>query len=181
MSRYFGKNYTRDQCRREKLTGAAAATLLSFHGKADSLDKLLPLLRHSDAAVREQAIRNLGRGRHHNADTLIARCLQDPSPPVRCAACEALGMLRAHRLKSRLYDALNDPDGMVACSAAAALGQMGDSYGLSTVARYVCTPGRIRWEALRVFNQLTGNNFRINPDGLAEAKRRIKRSRKKLF
>lgn len=55
---------------------------------------LLRALRHADPAVRADAARALGRGRHLSArDALVESAAGDASPSVRTAAQEALGIL----------------------------------------------------------------------------------------
>ena len=174
--RYLARSYAR----RQTLSGAAAAAVLTNLNHSVGMAGLLRLLADSDPAVRENAIRNLAASRQRGAIEAIARCINDRDVRVRTAACRALGELRAHQFKAKLYDALGDKDAGVRCTAAAALGRMGDKYGLPFVAKLVTVRGRHQYQAVRALNSITGEKFPVNDHGLSAAIRWVKSHRRYL-
>jgi len=167
----------RQEVRRRRLSGAAAAAALAGKGRPQSTARLIGMLTHHDAGVREGAVKNLAQIRTADGMAAIARCLKDRDAHVRAAACEALGRLRAHQYKNRLYDAVLDSNAEVRCAAAAALGRMGDKYGLPFVARLLCVRGPHQRAALHALNTITGREFPDNARGLHEALEWIRRQR----
>jgi hypothetical protein len=167
--------------RRQALITAAANTLLGKHPQGPETFRVIQLLKHTDPAVREDAIRSLAKIGGADAASFIARCLDDLDANVRIAACLALGQMRAHGAKSNLYDVLTDRNAYVRCAGATALACMGDKYGLPAVVKLVCLKGRHQMEALRSFNQITAKTFPLTQSGLQEAIHWIDTHKKQLL
>ena len=156
------------------VTAAAAAGALGGRLGSGDIFNVTRLLSSGDPKVRQAAIQALVRFGGQDAAAQLSRCLNDSSVQVRIEACKALGQMRAHSAKARLYDALSCRDALVRCAAAAALAKMGDSYGLSCVARLVCVKGTHQLEAVRTLSLMTGHKFRPNKLGVAEAIRWVR-------
>ena len=167
--------------RREKLSGVAAAVILSQRDSATNAIRISRMLNNPDPVIREGTIKSLAQSGGHEAAMAVVRCVRDRDPRVRAAACKALGQMRAHSAKAPLYDALYDNSYMVCCSAAGALATMGDKIGLAQVMKLLCSTGRHQREALRSLNIITGQNFRANADGLRQAIHWVTEQKKRFF
>ena len=166
------KNEQREIARRElrnRTLNAAAAVTCSQGGSRGDIAKITNLLYHNDPLVREGAIKNLARLSRRELAPHIKQALNDRDCRGRAAACHALGEMRAIASKSKLYDALSDREPVVRCAAAVALADMGDKYGLSHVARLVCTKGKHQIDALQAFNQITRQKFPLTKKGIKQA------------
>jgi HEAT repeat protein len=170
----------RQKLQRQTLSGAAAATVLGRRDSIVDIVRISSTLNNSDPAMRQETIKNLTRIGGKEAAMAVARCLRDPYPSVRSAACEALGNMRAHVAKAQLYDALYDSDPVVCCNAAGALAVMGDKAGMPQIIKMLCTPGKHQLQSLRSLNVIAKQDFRINPRGLEDAIRWIKAKKKHL-
>lgn len=170
----------RQHLRRQTLNGAAAAAALAGAGKAPDVSKMMSLLHSHDPYVREGAIKSLAATHNRDAMAVIARCMRDSDIQVRAAACRAIGLLRGHEYKGQLYDAVMDKNPKMRCAAAEALGHMGDKYGLSFIAKLVCTHGDHQIDAIRSLNAIAGKEFRCNQAGLEDAIRWIKSQKNRL-
>ena len=165
-------NYQGDLNR--SVTAAAAVGAWGGRGVSSDIRNVIRLLNSSDSRVREAAIHALVHLGGKDVAVHVSRCLNDSNVQVRVVACKALGQMRALSVKPRLHDALNCSNVLVRCAAAAALAQMGDNYGLSCVARLVCVKGVHQLEAVRTLSSITGQKFRPNKHGVAEAIRWIR-------
>ena len=174
------QNDIKQKLQRQTLSGAAAATVLGRSNSVVDIVRISRTLNSSDPTMRQETINNLTQIGGREAAMAVARCLRDPYPSVRSAACKALGNMRAHTAKAQLYDALHDKDPVVCCSAAGALAVMGDKAGLPQIVKIICTRGKHQLQALRSLNIITKQDFRINPRGLEDAIRWIKAKKKHL-
>ena len=181
MDRDKQRKLSINDLRREKLSGVAAAAILAQRNNATDVIKISRMLNNPDPVVREGTIKSLAGNGGRDAAMAIVRCVRDRDPRVRAAACKALGQMRAHSTKIPLYDALYDSNYTVCCSAAGALATMGDKIGLAQIMKLLCSSGRHQKEALRSLNIITGQNFRINADGLRQAIHWVTEQKKRLF
>ncbi|WP_437290513.1 HEAT repeat domain-containing protein [Sorangium sp. So ce406] len=102
------------------VASAAADALYRLSRSADS--RVLAALRDGDSA-RRLLLLPLVRGAAAADD--VARCLADPDPEVRAAACDALGRIADPRAASALFPLLDDPNPRVAHAAMAAIQCLG--------------------------------------------------------
>ncbi|KYF68563.1 HEAT repeat domain-containing protein [Sorangium cellulosum] len=102
------------------VASAAADALCRLSRSADS--RVLAALRDGDSA-RRLLLLPLVRGGAAADD--VARCLADPDPEVRAAACDALGRIAEPRAAAALFPVLDDPNPRVAHAAMAAIQCLG--------------------------------------------------------
>jgi len=174
MDKLTERTIAREALRRQKLAANSAASILTPRNSSGGAGRFLPLLNNPDPVVREAAIDSLARLGSREVIEIVARRTSDVAPGVRAAACRALGRLRAHSAKAPLYDTLHDRDPAVQCAAAEALAKMGDSAGLTIVARLIRIAGAHQYQALRTVNHITRQSFPINRRGLKDACRYLK-------
>jgi len=101
----------------------AFGTLEDLHARS-AVPKLIQLLAHADASIRDRAVHALGRLRSRKAVPGVRALLKDRSPAVRARAAEALGLLQALDAESGLETLLGDTDPDVRLAAAFALAQL---------------------------------------------------------
>ena len=169
MDRKEERDSPRQEIRNRTLTAAAAALVHAQGDNSSDVAKVTQLVYHSDPAIREGAINKLARLARREIAPHINQALNDRDYRVRAAACYALGRLRVHAAKPKLYQALSDRQPTVRCAAAVALADMGEKYGLSHVARLVCTTDEHQIEALQALNQITKQKFPLSRLGIKQA------------
>jgi HEAT repeat protein len=174
------RNLTWDALRREKLAATTAAVLLTNHHRQGDIPRFWSMLNDADPMVREGAVQSLVEVGGRDCIARISRMVEDVSPAVRVAVCKALGLLRAHSSKEALYDCLEDRDWKVQCAAAWALSVMGDQVGADVVYELLQQKGEQQYYALRTLNEITGQRFTVNSEGVKSARRWYK-MRKRLF
>ena len=93
-------------------------------------EKLIPRLKDTDPAGRQEAVEYLGYFGNVTATPSIILLLKDRNPTVRLAAARALGLMKSRSAFSHLVDFLHDPDVNVTSMAAWALGEINDEKAL---------------------------------------------------
>lgn len=179
MDSFKNKSTAWNSARRKQLAATDAAAILTDKLPRSEFLSVIHLLHSSDSAVRASAVKTLAAIGGNEAAVAIAPLVNDHTAEVRVAACEGLGHLRARAAQARLLDSLHDRDARVVCAAAHALAQIGDHAGREQLAALIARRGPSQYHALRTFNCITGQDFRINAEGVRAALRWL-RARKRL-
>jgi HEAT repeat protein len=152
------------------------------------VERLLPLLKDSDSAMRSAAARSLeavGGDRlsdTHRAAIAVVRmkwdeaanigppaveplvgALSDPKSQVRVAAVNALGKIRDERSIQPLIDMLRDSDAHVQETAASALASIGDTRAVRPLVA-LAREGSVVTAAVKALDRLLGRTVQNIPD-----------------
>jgi HEAT repeat protein len=118
----------RDKDAAARLKAARALYDIAQHEAVESLTAALK--KESDAAIREELVRTLGKISDARTVEPLAACLRDGDPVVRRRAVLALGRREDESLADPLAKTLEDTDEQVRICAAVSLGRIGDTRAL---------------------------------------------------
>jgi HEAT repeat protein len=147
----------------------------SKYATRDTVNKVTLLSASDDHVVRSAAIPALVKIGGPEGKMGLERLLQDPNPKVQVEAAEGLGQLNAHSEIDAIKELLRHKKPEVALRVAAVLGRLGDRSGIAVVRRYIPTDNPHTRDAVRTFGIILGCKFRLNDQGIAEARRCLKK------
>lgn len=143
----------------------------------DTVEKIVRISRSSDWVLRRAAIPALAQiSGPDGYDTLI-RLLDDPNATIQAEAAQALGGLCAREAIEPLKTLLSHKQPEVALQAAMGLGRLNDQSGLPVAIRFLRKDNPHTRLAVRVFGTIVGQKFRSSPEGIAAARRHLKKAK----
>jgi len=159
---------------RDRAMRLLAAASSSGPASKDAVNRILFLSGSSDHVVRRASIPALMQITGANGRMALEALLSDPNGEIQAEAAEALGAVGAFASREHIKKLLPHKDPEVALRAAAALGRLDDRSGLPVVRRYLQKDDPCTRLAVRTLGIIVGRKFRLNSDGIAEARRCLK-------
>jgi HEAT repeat protein len=152
---------------------------IARHGitSKETISKIIRLTLSPDHVVRRATIPALFQARGPEASVALVNLLHDPNAQTQGDAAEILGRLEASSASEPLKTLLAHDDAMVALRAAEALGRLKDDSGLAVAIRYLRTDQDHTPLAAQVFGVIVGQRFRPTSDGVAQARRYLKKAK----
>ncbi len=144
----------------------------------DGLAKVIHLTLSPDHLVRKACVSALLQIPGEQAQVALVTLLNDINPQTQAMAADALGKLEATMAVSPLKGLLESRNGELALRAAAALGRLKDRSGLPVAIRYLRRDGPHTRLAALAFGMIVGQQFHVNDDGVAKARRYLKTSKR---
>jgi hypothetical protein len=141
------------------------------------VDKIIVLSASRDHNLRRATIPALMQVTSPAGRMGLEGLLRDPNSEIQVEAAEALGNISARASIEPLKELLSHKKSDVALRVAEVLGRLGDRSGLAVVRRYLFqraddTSARA---AARTLGVIVGRRFRLNAEGIAEARRYMKK------
>jgi hypothetical protein len=160
---------------RDKSLRALALAASLKRNSREALTKVLLLSASDDHVVRRAAIPALLQIAGPEAKEGLVRLLEDVNPQIQIEAAEALGQLNAKTAIEPIRRLLRHEKVDVTLRAAAVLGRLDDRSGLTVVRHYLAKDNPHTRDAVRTLGIIMGRRFRLNEQGIAEARREIAR------
>ena len=155
-----------------RLLSSAAST--GVHSK-EGVDRIILLSASRDHTIRRASVPALLQIGPPSGSIGLAELLKDPNPEIQVEAAEALGHMGSESAIEPLRDLLTHDDPEIALRVAAVLGRLGDRSGLGIVRRCMAKRSPHARSAVRTLGIITGQRFRLNDAGIAEARRQLKK------
>ncbi len=141
----------------------------------DTLNKVILLSASEDHVIRNATIPALLQIGGPEARDGLVRLLEDVNPQIQVEAAEALGQLNARAAIEPLKRLLKHQQADIALRVAAVLGRMEDRSGINVVRSLLAKDNPRTRDAVRTLGIIIGRKFRLNEQGIAEARRELKK------
>jgi hypothetical protein len=155
-----------------RLLHSAASTGVS---SKEVVGKIILLSASRDHVIRRASVPALLQIGPPSGSIGLVELLRDPNPEIQVEAAEALGHLRSESAIEPLKDLLAHDDPEIALRVAAVLGRLGNRSGVGIVRRCLAKGSPHARSAVRTLGIITGQRFRLNDAGIAEARRQLKK------
>ncbi len=175
------------ELQREKSpSGAREAALRVLEGASrhgvtsnDTVEKIVRIAGSPDCVLRRATIPALAHVTGPDGYDTLIRLLDDPNTTIQAEAAQALGGLGVGEAIEPLKTLLSHKQPEVALQAALGLGRLGDRSGLPVTIRFLRKDNPHTRLAVRAFGAIVGQRFRSSPEGIAAARRHLKKAKKK--
>lgn len=160
---------------RERTLRFLTATSSSGVTSNTQIDKIIVLSSSDDHVIRRATIPALMQIRSPAGRLGLESLLNDPNSQIQVDAAEALGGIGARETIESLKELLKHKKPEVALRVATVLGRLGDKSGIAVVRRYLPKDNPHTRAAARALGVIVGRKFRLNSDGITEARRYLKK------
>ncbi len=165
---------TRNSTRERTLRFLASASSSGITSKTQ-INKIIVLSTSDDHVVRRATIPALMQITSPAGRLGLESLLNDPNSQIQVEAAEALGGIGARETIESLKELLKHKKPDVALRVATVLGRLGDKSGIAVVRRYLPKGNPHARDAARALGVIVGRKFRLNSDGITEARRYLKK------